>query len=621
MWACRDAGLGHARLSVIDPSEDGRQPMGIAGGGLWIAFNGEIYNFQSLRQELLARGCTFRSQTDTEVILHLYRQEGIDCVNRLEGMFAFAIWDEVKGQLFLVRDRLGIKPLYYSSVGGRLIFGSEIKAILASGLVSRAVRPQALSDYLTFSYVPAPKTMFEGIFKLPPGHWLRLDRQGMMVRQYWDLPAVSGLDGSALELQRELAERLRRSVRGHMVSDVPIGAFLSGGLDSSAVVAMMAGAGQEPPVTFNIGFDQSSYDERPHARRVAQRYHTKHFEHVVRSDAVGIAQTLAWHYDEPFADYSAVPTYYVSKCAREHVTVALSGDGADEIFAGYRRYRFDLFERRMRRLLPGFLRHLLGPLARAYPQPSWLPRPLRAKTTLGNIAVDAPTAFCRSVAVLPDDAKPAMLSGDLAAALQGYRSDELIRDYMRQSGGGDLDQLLYVDAKTYLSDDILTKVDRASMAVSLEVRVPFLDHRMVEFARQVPAGMKIERGQGKAILKSAMSPHLDDQTLDRPKQGFTPPIAEWLGNDMREMMHDILDSPRAAWRDYLQPGAVATLQQDHVRGTRDNSRLLWAVLMFELWSENYLRGGDPSARRPSPVAASGGGGQGWPPPITGGTRI
>ena len=588
-WVDERAGLGHARLSIID-LRDGRQPLSNEDGAVWITFNGEIYNFPELRRELEGKGHRFSTKTDTESIVHLYEQEGIGCVERLRGMFALGIWDARAQAMYLVRDRIGIKPLYYTVLNGRLIFGSEIKAILAHGQVPRALREDALSDYLTFLYVPAPKTMFRDIFKLEPGHWLRFDRHGVVKQPYWDLSPETELDAPPERIEQELIENLADAVRSHLISDVPLGAFLSGGVDSSSVVAMMARAGQRPLVTASVGFDEKRYDELPYARRVAQRYRTEHYEEVVRPEAVQIVETLAWHYDEPFADYSSIPTYYVSQAARRHVTVALSGDGGDENFAGYRRYRFDMMERRVRRLIPGPLRRwLIGPLASIYPQADWMPRPLRAKATLTNLAADEAEAYCRSVSLLSERDKVGLLHGDLARGLSGYRSSEIIRGHMRRSGRSGLGQLLYTDIKTYLPDDILTKVDRASMAVSLEVRVPLLDHRFVEFAARIPPALKLRRGRGKAIFKSALRPYLDDETLHRPKQGFTPPIVEWLRGPLKDMASDVLFGQDVTYAAYLRRPVIEQLWQRHQSGARNFGAMLWAVLTLELWARRFLR--------------------------------
>jgi len=599
-WADERAGLGHARLSIIDLS-DGRQPLGNEDGAVWISYNGEVYNFPELRRDLLARGHRFRTRTDTEVIVHLYEDEGIECVHKLRGMFAFGLWDARRQCLYLVRDRLGIKPLYYTVRQGRLLFGSEIKAILSDQRVPRRVRLDALCDYLTYLYVPAPKTIFDGIYKLEPGHWLRFDANGLRTQQYWDLRDATPLTQDRAALEEELRDRLAQAVRLRLISDVPLGAFLSGGIDSSSVVALMSQAGQDPLITASVGFPDSRYNELPFARQVARRYQTQHYEEMVHPDAVDIVHKLAWHFDEPFADYSSIPTYYVSQAARRHVTVALSGDGGDENFGGYRRYRLDLFERRLRRWLPAWLRRgVLGPLARVYPKADWLPRPLRAKVTLRNVAADPAEAYARSVGFLADEQKPAVFTGDALSALADYRASDLIRRHMSRAPGQGLAQLLYTDIKTYLVDDILTKVDRASMAVALEVRVPLLDHPFVEFAHRIPAEAKIRGSSGKVIFKSAMRPCLDDEILYRTKQGFTPPVVEWLRGPLREMLQDLLLGTTPAYAPYLQRAFVAKACRHHQLGLRNYGPFLWAMLTYELWARTFLQG-SVAAAMPTPV--------------------
>jgi len=588
IWADADAGLGHARLSIIDLA-DGKQPLSNEDGTVWITYNGEVYNFPQLRKQLVEKGHTFRTHTDTEVIVHLYEDEGIECVNRLRGMFAFGIWDARRRTIYLVRDRLGIKPLYYTILNGRLIFGSEIKAILAHGGLPRQVREDALSDYLTFQYVPAPKSMFQDVFKLEPGHWLRFDSQGVLAQQYWDLKPAPPLDSDRRQIEGEIIEGLSESVRLRLVSDVPLGAFLSGGVDSSAVVAMMKRANADPLITTSVGFEEDSYNELPFARQVAGRYQTQHFEETVRPEAANVVEALSWHYDEPFADYSAIPTYYVSRAAKRHVKVALSGDGGDENFAGYPRYRWAVSEERIRAWLPGLLRRwILGPLARLYPQGKWLPRRLRAKATLSNLATDYLTAYSRSIGILDESDKLAFLTPELLGRLRGYQSTDLLRKYMNKAPRDPLGRLLYTEIKTYLVDDLLAKVDRASMAVSLEVRVPLLDHVFVEYAQRVPAALKIDGREGKAILKSSLRPFLDSSTLYRAKHGFTPPVSEWIRGPLREMVGDLLLPPTAKYASFVRRSAVERAWAEHQAARRDHVRLLWALLMFELWARRFL---------------------------------
>jgi len=587
-WLCPQAALGHLRLSIIDLS-DGRQPLSNEDGTVWITFNGEIYNFQPMREELIARGHTFKTHTDTEVIVHLYEDEGIEGMQRLEGMFAIGLWDTNKQCFYLIRDPLGIKPIYYTILNGRLIFGSEIKAILAHGGMPRAIREDAFWDYMTFLYVPSPKTMFRNIFKLPAGHWLRFDATGLSQQQYWDLPPQQPLDMPRAAMEEELIAKLQSSVQGCLMSDVPLGAFLSGGVDSSSVVAMMARIGQRPLITTSIGFEEKAYDELAHARNVAQRYGTTHHEEIVRAEAASIVEKLAWHYDEPLADYSAIPTFYVSQLARKHVTVALSGDGGDENFGGYLRYQHHLAERRRRALLPPWVRQaLLGPLAALYPNPLWLPQRLRARSTFQQCLRDDAAAYTQRIGILNEEHKREFFSRDVVRLLGGYDSVDIIRGFMDQAGRTGLDRLMYTDIKTYLPDDILTKVDRASMAVSLEVRVPLLNHSFVEYASRVPAALKIDEREGKAIFKSALRPYLDDATLYRHKQGFTPPIGQWLRGPLRDMAADLLLGPHPAHHALLQDKVIRKVWDAHQRGAYDYSSVIWAVLMFELWADKHL---------------------------------
>jgi asparagine synthase (glutamine-hydrolysing) len=600
------AALGHTRLSIIDLSPDGRQPMSNEDGTVWVTFNGEIYNFAELRQRLIEQGHIFRSRSDTEVLVHLWEQEGEQSVQRLRGMFAYAIWETHRRRLSLVRDRLGIKPLYYTVRNGRLIFGSEIKAILAHGDVPRRLRADALSDYLTFMYVPAPKTMFQDICKLPAGHLASFDRTGLRVRQYWDLEPGEPPAGDEAAIRQELLERLQEAVRMRLVADVPLGAFLSGGVDSSAVVAMMSRCARGRVTTVSVGFPQKQFDELPAARRVAQRYATTHHQEMVDPQAADAVRRIAWHYDEPFADYSAVPTFYVSQAARRHVTVALSGDGGDENFGGYRRYRFDLLERRLRRLLTPVLRMaLVAPLAAVYPKADWLPRPLRARQTLRELAAEPAEAYCLSVGLLDERRKARLLHGDLRGELAGYRSSELIRGFMAAAAGrDDLQQLLYTDIKTYLVDDILTKVDRASMAVALEVRVPLLDHSFVEFAHAVPSRLKVRGGQGKRIFKDALSGLLDEDTLRRPKQGFMPPLAQWLAGPLAPMVHDLLLAPGALCGQWLNRRELAAAWRRQQSGTSYTAPLLWTALMLELWARQFLSASHDEIIHPPALAAA-----------------
>lgn len=581
------AALGHARLSIIDLTE-GRQPLSNEDGTIWIVYNGEVYNFPALREELERQGHQFRTHTDTEVIVHLYERDGIDAVHSLRGMFAFALWDTRKQTFYLVRDRLGIKPLYYTHRNNRLLFGSEIKAILAGPNIPRRLRDDALSDYLTLQYVPAPKTMFADILKLEPGHWLRLDANGLHTQQYWDLTPQPYFDQSDGTLQERLLDELLEAVRLRLISDVPLGAFLSGGVDSAAVLTMMAQAKQDPRIAVSIGFNEAKYNELPYARLTARRYATEHHEEIVTPQATDIVHKLAYHFDEPFADFSSIPTYYVSQAARRHVTVILSGDGGDELFGGYPRYRWHLFEQRVRRFLPPFIgRPAVGALARIYPDANWLPHSLRARQTLQKIALDPLSAYLATIGFINDQQKRHVLHPDIAQQLRDYRSSDILAHYMQRGRRRGLDQLSYTDIKTYLVDDILTKVDRTSMAVSLEARVPLLDHRFVEFAAQVPPRLKIQGREGKAILKSALRGRVDDEVLYKPKSGFSPPLGEWMRDPLRDMLADLVLSPQAHCHQYLQRRAIEEFFQRHQAG-QNYTHQLWAILMFELWCRNWL---------------------------------
>ncbi len=581
------AALGHARLSIIDVAA-GHQPMANEDESVWIVFNGEIYNFPELYATLTARGHRFRTRCDTEAIVHLYEDHGERCVDHLRGMFAFAVWDQKQRRLLLARDRVGIKPLYYRNDGGRLVFGSEVKALLEAPGVPRRINLEALQDYLTYLWVPGPKSMFEGIFKLPAGTTAVLDGHGLKVRQYWDLHFPEPLQDGENALREQFLERLESSVRAHLLSDVPIGAFLSGGLDSSAVVAMMARQSTRPVVTNSIGFEEEAYNEIGYADEVARRFGTEHHREIVRPDAVDLVNRLAWHYDEPFADPSAVPTYCVSKLARQSVKVALSGDGGDENMAGYRKYKIHQRERVVRRLFPASYRRLaLQPLAKLYPKADWLPRPLRAKSTLRNLSVGEAEAIYLSRAAHDPETTRALIRPE--ARVRGYDPFTVIDDHYRRCDAPDLlSKELYVDIKTYLCDDILVKVDRASMAVGLEVRVPILDHEFMEFMAAVPPDLKLRGSQGKYLFKEAVRPILGPEVVDRPKMGFSVPLGGWFRGPLCEMIEDTLFAPDAFIRSVLDTGEVRRQWRAHQSGLGQMESMIWAVFMLEQWGQNFL---------------------------------
>lgn len=580
-------GLGHRRLSIIDLAE-GHQPLTNEDGTVWVVFNGEIYNFLDLRKSLMAKGHVFKTSTDTEVIVHLYEEKGEDCFRELRGMFAIAIWDEPKRKLILGRDRVGKKPLFYHYNGSRIVFGSEIKAILQVPGISRDVDLEALSDYFSLLYVPAPKTIYKQVRKLLPGHYLTISNHGLKDVEYWDIAFNPELGVSAEAWAERLAEKLRESVAMRLISDVPLGAFLSGGVDSSAVVAMMAERNNGRVRTSSIGFDNQAFNELPYAREIARYFDTDHHEEVVRPDAVGIIEKLAWHYDEPFADSSAVPTYYVSKIARQHVTVALSGDGGDENFAGYRRYYFDQREQRLRGVFPaGFRRQVFGTLSELYPKADWAPRIFRGKATLENLSCSHIEGYFRSVSAFHPALKAALLSGDVRRDLRDYDTADLFREYYDKMAHADpLSRIQYVDIKTYLVDDILVKVDRASMANSLEVRSPILDHEFMELAARIPSSLKLKGMSGKLIFKQMLKPLLPESVLNRKKMGFAIPLAQWFRGDLKSMAEGVIFPANGGG--FIDNEFAKSLWQQHQRGSRDRSTELWTLMMFRLWERQFL---------------------------------
>lgn len=585
-----EAGLGFRRLSIIDVA-GGHQPIFNEDGTCAIIFNGEIYNYRVLRDKLLQRGHQFKTHSDTETILHLYEEEGPECVQSLRGMFAFAIWDAKRRRLMLARDRLGIKPLYYYVRDGRCLFGSEIKTILQDPQVRPSIDLQALSDYVSLVYIPSPKTIFKDVRKLPPGHYALVTPEGVDLREYWDVHFQPAHADSEASLTERLSALLVESVSIRLMSEVPLGAFLSGGVDSSSVVAIMSELMKDPVITNSIGFPEAMYDETPYAREVAELFHTNHNEYTVKPKALEILDTLSWHYDEPFADSSAIPTYYVSKVAREHVTVALSGDGGDENFAGYRRYRFDRLENSLRRSIPAPVRrYVIGPVARLYPKADWAPQVFRGKTLLTNLSNSPEAGYFNSMSVFKETEKSRLFEGSVYKALGGYSTFSVFEHHFRRAGTDDpLSRVQYVDIKTYLVDDILAKVDRASMAVSLEARVPLLDHKLTEFAATIPSDLKLNGSVGKYIFKRAMRKHLPETVLNRRKMGFAVPLDIWFRHDIRDFTSDILFNPQSGIRDFFDMASVRHCWNQHQSGVRDNSARLWILLMFELWHRKFFR--------------------------------
>ena len=605
--------LGHKRLSIID-LKSGQQPLFNADRSVVIVYNGEVYNYRELMAELTALGHVFRTRSDTEVIVHAWEAWGEACVERLRGMFAFALWDEGKQTLFLARDRLGVKPLYYAHLAdGQFVFGSELKALLAHGGLPLEIDPRSVEDYFALGYVPEPRTIYSSAHKLAPGHTLLLRRGEAPAapRRYWDVRFTGSTVISDEDAQAELVERLKESVRLRMISEVPLGAFLSGGVDSSAVVAMMAGQSSEPVNTCSIAFDDPAYDESRFAQQVAERYRTRHFVDRVQTDDFDLIDTLAALYDEPFADSSAIPTYRVCQLARRHVTVALSGDGGDESFGGYRRYRLHMGEERLRSALPlGLRRTLFGALGRLYPKADRAPRFLRGKATFQALACDSVGGYFHSVSIFRDDMREQLFSPAFKSRLAGHRAVDVFREHARRADTDDgLSLIQYLDLQTYLIGDINTKVDRASMAHALEVREPLMDHPLVEWIASLSSNVKLRGGEGKWLFKKAMEPHLPDNVLYRPKMGFAVPLARWFRGPLRARVRTALLEGQLGRTGYFNRAYLEHLVEAHASGQRDYSSPLWALLMFEAFLRIGTGAGasdsprQAAMRRPSAVAA------------------
>lgn len=585
VWTAPGVGLGHRRLSIID-LEGSPQPMHSADGRAVIVFNGEIYNFRELRRELEGLGATFRTQGDTETILAAWQQWGPNCLQRLQGMFAFALYDCAERTLFLARDRLGVKPLFTARLSdGSLAFASELKGLLAHPMLRREVDPLAIEDYLAWGYVPDHRSILKGVEKLPAGHYrlLRHNSPPAPALQWWDVSFAERRGGFGRDLEAELLHHLREAVTSRMIADVPLGAFLSGGVDSSSVVALMSEASRTPVRTCSIGFDLEALDETTYATRVAEQFKTDHETRVVAADQFDVIDELVAMFDEPFADASALPTWRVCQLARESVTVALSGDGADEAMAGYRRQVFHAHEERVRDWLPdGLRKNVIGPLGQWYPKADWAPRPLRAKATLQALAGDGEAGYARALSVVPPELRATLYSPELRKQLGDYRAEQPLVELMRGAPArSGLDKAQYADLKFWLPGDILTKVDRTSMAVGLEAREPLLDHRLIEFAAMLPERMRVRGGQGKWLLKKAMRRYLPDEILYRPKQGFVTPIAQWFRGPLAGEARAIAGSAALARTGWFDQGHIARLAEAHVAGRSDHSRLLWQLVMLD----------------------------------------
>ncbi|HMG47495.1 MAG TPA: XrtA/PEP-CTERM system amidotransferase [Allosphingosinicella sp.] len=581
IWTAPGVGFGHRRLAIIDLSDAAAQPMSTPDGRQTVMFNGEIYNFREVRAELEAKGHRFRTESDTEVILAAWRQWGADGLKRLNGMFAIALYDAAEDALFLARDRLGVKPLFYVELAdGALIFASELKGLLANPLLRRAPNAQAIEDFLAYGYVPDDASIVEGVKKLAAGHYLHIRRGRPVPRpvQWWDADFSNPVRKPVKALEEEMVERLGAAVRSRMVADVPLGAFLSGGVDSSAVVAFMAEASRGAVETCSIGFDVPDHDETRYADMVARLFATNHRSRIVAAEDFGLIDTLAEAFDEPFADASALATYRVSELAREKVKVSLSGDGADEAFGGYRRHRMFMAEERARALLPGPLARAAGALGTVYPKLDWAPQFLRAKTTLQALGQGSGLAYALAVGVTP----PAIRRRIFTAPLHGHVAEARYVRAMAEAPARDpLSRAQYADLKIWLPGDILTKVDRASMAVSLEAREPLLDHRLVEFAARLPANMRLRGGTGKWLMKRALSSRLPAEILHRRKMGFVTPVSAWFRGPLAAEAAAIARSAALAETGWFDAEAIAGIAEAHKSGRADHGRLLWQLLMLE----------------------------------------
>ncbi|MEW9856934.1 XrtA/PEP-CTERM system amidotransferase [Novosphingobium sp. M1R2S20] len=585
VWTAPGVGLGHRRLSIIDVGGS-PQPMASSDGRAMLVFNGEIYNYRELRAELRRLGAVFHTDGDSEVILAAWQQWGADCVSHLHGMFAFAIYDLHARTLFLARDRLGVKPLFLASLSdGSIAFASELKALMAHPLLRRDIDPLAIEDFLTWGYVPDTRSILKNVSKLPAGHSLLLQCGKPLPKpqQWWDVSFADRRKGSVKDLEAELLHLLRQAVTSRMLADVPLGAFLSGGVDSSSVVALMAEASADRVRTCSIGFDVAHLDESGYARAVANRFGTDHRERLVSPDDFGAVDALASIFDEPFADASALPTWRVCQLARETVTVALSGDGADEAFAGYRRHVFHHREDQVRTILPAALRGpVFGTLGALYPKADWAPQPLRAKTTFLSLAGDSAEGYARALSVTPTEQREALYLPDFRRLRGDYRAESLIADTMRAAPGrSGLDRAQYADLKVWLPGDILTKVDRVSMAAGLEAREPLLDHRLIEFAASLPESVRLRGRQGKWLMKRSMQRYLPDDVLYRPKQGFVTPIDAWFRGPLAGAARGIGASTSLARTGWFDTTCLSEMAEAHIRGAANNARLLWQLLMLD----------------------------------------
>ncbi len=582
-------GLVHRRLSIIDLSDAGIQPMFSSDRQCVIVFNGEIYNFPQLRAELVSEGYNFHSQTDTEVILALYQRDGVKCLEHLNGMFAFALWDIAKQELFLARDRIGKKPLYYYEDNDKFAFASEIKALLTLPDVKKDIRDDAVYDFFAYQYVPDPKTIFSHMHKLPPGHFMLIKDGEKHIEQYWDVSFANKTNENFAQVKDRLATLLYDKTKARMLADVKLGAFLSGGVDSSGVVAMMSQLSDTPVNTCTIGFDDPRFNEAEFARQVAEQYQCQHHEFMVQKDVAQELEHIVSYFDEPFADPSLVPTFFVSELARDAVTVAIAGDGGDEVFAGYEKYTLDVLENKLREKFPKGIRENVFPKLAKLFQKSSHTFFKKGNSLLTSLSQDPAMGFYITNSQITDKTWDKIAKPEFKSTLDNYHPAQITLDaYDKADGDNHFDKILYTDLKTYLPGGILVKVDRMSMANSLEVRAPILDKAVIEFAATLPIEMKYKDGDKKHILKETFKPLLPDDLLYRKKMGFSVPLATWF----REHIHDLakrylFDSP-CGIRDYFDISAVKHLWDEHQQKKADHSTVLWSLLMFQMWFSRYM---------------------------------
>lgn len=583
-------GLGHRRLSIIDISSAGHQPMHNEDKTVWIVFNGEVYNFKTLKADLELKGHKFSSDADTETVIHLYEEYGEDCLKYIRGMFAFAIWDEKSQTFFAARDRAGKKPFIYSNSGGRFCFASGFSSLLSSRFIEKKINLSAIHYYLTFGYIPSPLTIYQNVFKLPPAHMLLLRDGKLQVKKYWELNYSKKADISEEDARDETLRLLKESVRMRLYSDVPLGAFLSGGIDSSAVVALMSEASAQKVKTFSIGFAEKDYNELKYARIIAKRFDTEHREFIVKPNALEVLPLLVEMYGEPYADSSCIPTYYVARETKKYVTVALNGDGGDESFAGYERYRAMLLAESYQKK-PEVFRKIIYGLAEILPDSVNSKNKLRRiKRFLSAVNLPAEERYLRWVSVFDKGLLREVYSHDFYEKVSENYSSNLLSMYFNNHHKIDntLDNILEADINTYLPDDLLVKVDIAAMANSLEGRSPFLDHKLMEFAAGLPEEYKIKKNINKYILKMALKNMVPEEILSRGKMGFGVPVGRWFKHELKPFLMETLLSDISLSRGYFNPETVRFLVKEHAEGRKDFTFQLWALLMLELWHKRFI---------------------------------